>query len=337
MCDALDGDRHRVAARVAHERCGERSSKGIVNCSGAEAPAAGAPTAQAQTAASSTRACASLLLVSKGSPVRAGRSTGTLRPGRAAGTGGNPRLARRPPSILRWPASPRYGERRIRWRPRAGRSRRGRRLSRGRLARATAAAADLERSSAPLEAAVLLAEGSWYAKLAHGAAAHSRSRARRPTSPETPRATRPRSSTHGSAMRSSGTAGTRKRSVSGCGRRPARRRPIPHALHADGRAPAGRPPPQTGIGIPAARAREAGDREALRDALTFQALAEIHLGLLREARHRPSTSRRRWGAARAATDSRRSACSRGSRPSSPTSRRAARDSTRRPGSPQHWA
>jgi DNA-binding CsgD family transcriptional regulator len=34
----------------------------------------------------------------------------------------------------------------------------------------------------------------------------------------------------------------------------------------------------------AARAREAGDRFSLRDALTFQAISEIHLGLLREAR-----------------------------------------------------
>ena len=33
----------------------------------------------------------------------------------------------------------------------------------------------------------------------------------------------------------------------------------------------------------ALRAREAGDGEALRDALTFQSIAEIHLGLLREA------------------------------------------------------
>ena len=33
----------------------------------------------------------------------------------------------------------------------------------------------------------------------------------------------------------------------------------------------------------AARAREAGDRDSLRDALTFQAMTEIHLGLLREA------------------------------------------------------
>jgi DNA-binding CsgD family transcriptional regulator len=34
----------------------------------------------------------------------------------------------------------------------------------------------------------------------------------------------------------------------------------------------------------AARARQAGDRFSLRDALTFQAISEIHLGLLREAR-----------------------------------------------------
>jgi DNA-binding CsgD family transcriptional regulator len=33
----------------------------------------------------------------------------------------------------------------------------------------------------------------------------------------------------------------------------------------------------------AARAREAGDRDSLRDALTYQTMAEIHLGLLREA------------------------------------------------------
>ena len=36
--------------------------------------------------------------------------------------------------------------------------------------------------------------------------------------------------------------------------------------------------------VTAARARAAGDHFALRDALTFQAISEIHLGLLREAR-----------------------------------------------------
>lgn len=155
----------------------------------------------------------------------------------------------------------------------------------GAAALVTAAAEDVERQ-APLEAAALLAEGSWYALLAYGPA-RALELARR-----------------AAGLADEGDGGvaliTRAR--------------LGDALQWDGhyaearrewlRAAAIRTAPEPRLlctrtnallragdltraresaYAAAARARDAGDGAMLRDALTFQAMSEIHLGLLREA------------------------------------------------------
>lgn len=153
------------------------------------------------------------------------------------------------------------------------------------LALMTAAAEDVERDD-PHAAAVLLAEASWYAFLAHG--------------PE-----RALEVARGAARLAADASGRVALIVHGR---------LGDALQWNGRyaeaqpewlkAAAAKTSPEPQLLVTrtdallragelvaaresayasAARAREAGDRDSLRDALTFQTMAEIHLGLLREA------------------------------------------------------
>lgn len=149
----------------------------------------------------------------------------------------------------------------------------------------TAAAEDVEGGD-PYAAAVLLAEASWYAFLAHGPA-RALQVARRATELASGADGRVALVVHG-----------RLGDVLQWNGRYAEAQP--HWL----RAAAATIPPEPQLLIArtaallrggdlvasresaytsAARAREARDRDSLRDALTFQAMAEIHLGLLREA------------------------------------------------------
>ena len=154
------------------------------------------------------------------------------------------------------------------------------------LALMTAAAADLERS-APLEAAVLLAEGSWYAKLAHGAARalEIAGRAAHLAGDAEGDAAAIVHARLGDALQWNGRYAQAQREWLRAASGPPSADPHMLCTRTGALLRAGRlPQARESAYAAAARAREAGDKEALRDALTFQALAEIHLGLLREAR-----------------------------------------------------
>src|SRR4051794_7362763 len=153
------------------------------------------------------------------------------------------------------------------------------------LALMTAAADDVERDD-PLEAAVLLAEASWYAQLAHG-----------PT-----RALQVAHRAADLAAEADGDVALIVHSRLGDalqwnGRYMDAQREWLRAATARTAADANLLVARTDVLLragelaaahesayaAAARAREAGDAASLRDALTYQVISEIHLGLLREA------------------------------------------------------
>jgi DNA-binding CsgD family transcriptional regulator len=153
------------------------------------------------------------------------------------------------------------------------------------LALLTAAAEDVERDD-PLAAAVTMAESSWYARLAYGPeralqlarrAAHLAAGADGPTELVV-------YSRLGDALQWNGCYAEAQSAWAKAAS--AAVRPEAHLLAArtdallrtgDLRAA------RESAYYTAGRAREGRDPEALRDALTYQAIAEIHLGLLREA------------------------------------------------------
>lgn len=154
------------------------------------------------------------------------------------------------------------------------------------LALLTAAAEDIERRT-PLDAAVLLAEASFHAMLAHGPAralelARSAAEVTRGADCDSEIIIRARL---GDALQWNGRnreameewlAASEIRGSTD----PRVRCAQAAALLRAGRLVAAR----EGAYAAAARARRAGDRFSLRDALTYQTISEIHLGLLREAR-----------------------------------------------------
>ncbi|MDP9283576.1 MAG: helix-turn-helix transcriptional regulator [Actinomycetota bacterium] len=154
------------------------------------------------------------------------------------------------------------------------------------LALLTAAAEDIERRT-PLDAAVLLAEASFHAMLAHGPAralelALSAAEVTRGADSDSEIIIRARL---GDALQWNGRnreameewlAASETRGSTD----PRVRCAQAAALLRAGRLVAAR----EGAYAAAARARRAGDRFSLRDALTYQTISEIHLGLLREAR-----------------------------------------------------
>jgi DNA-binding CsgD family transcriptional regulator len=153
------------------------------------------------------------------------------------------------------------------------------------LALMTAAAEDVEQAD-PLEAAVLRAESSWYALLAHGPSrALQIARAAVDLAGEVDgRVDLIVHARLGDALQWNGLYLEAQREWL----RAAAARTAPDAnllvtraeiLLRAGELAAGRESAYAA----AARAREAGDPESLRDALTYQVTAEIHLGLLREA------------------------------------------------------
>ena len=154
------------------------------------------------------------------------------------------------------------------------------------LALLTAAAEDI-RPRAPLDAAVLLAEASFHAMLAHGPAralelARDAADVIRGADGDSEIIIRARlgdalqwNGRNREAMEEWLAAGATQGSTD-----PRVRCTQAAALLRAGRLVAARERAYAA----AARARQAGDRFSLRDALTFQAISEIHLGLLREAR-----------------------------------------------------
>jgi DNA-binding CsgD family transcriptional regulator len=153
------------------------------------------------------------------------------------------------------------------------------------LALMATAAEDVERD-APLSAAVLWAEGSWYALLAHGAeralqlAQHAAELANGATG-DVALIVHARL---GDALQWNGRYADARRSWIEAAAAPTPTDPrllctrADALLRADDLVRA-----RECAYAAAARAEEAGDRPSIRDALTFQAHAEIHLGLLREA------------------------------------------------------
>jgi DNA-binding CsgD family transcriptional regulator len=153
------------------------------------------------------------------------------------------------------------------------------------LALVTAAAEDRERE-APREAAVLFAEASWYARISHGPA-RALELARRAATlgadaeGDVELIIRSRL---GDALQWSGRYAEAQRewlraAAAGTSSEPHLLCARTDALLRAGELTRARESAYAA----AARARDAGDRAALRDALTYQALAGIHLGLLREA------------------------------------------------------
>ena len=153
------------------------------------------------------------------------------------------------------------------------------------LALMTAAAEDVERED-PHAAAVLLAEASWYARLAHSPA-RALEIARRAAGLAADTDGRVALIVHarlGDALQWNGRyAEAQPEWLQAAA---AKTPPEPEllvtrtdALLRSGQLVAARESAYAS----AARARTAGDRDALRDALTYQTIAEIHLGLLREA------------------------------------------------------
>jgi len=153
------------------------------------------------------------------------------------------------------------------------------------LALMATAAEDLERD-APLSAAVLWAEGSWYALLAHGAeralqlAEHAAALANGAAG-DVALVVHARL---GDALQWNGRYADARRSWIEAAAAPTPTDPrllctrADALLRADDLVRA-----RECAYAAAARAEEAGDRPSIRDALTFQSHAEIHLGLLREA------------------------------------------------------
>lgn len=149
----------------------------------------------------------------------------------------------------------------------------------------SAAAEDLEPTD-PFEAAMLFAEASWYAQLAHGPE-HALEVARRGAGLASNAGGRVRLTVHarlGDALQWNGQYSAARRAwlkAADVSTPPEPRilatRTVIHLRLGD------LVTARDGAYAAAARARAAGDREVLRDALTFQAIAEIHLGLLHEA------------------------------------------------------
>jgi DNA-binding CsgD family transcriptional regulator len=149
----------------------------------------------------------------------------------------------------------------------------------------TAAAEDVERQ-APLEAAALLAEGSWYALFAYGPARalELARRARRLSGDEDGGVTLITRARLGDALQWNGRYAEARREwlQAAAIRTPPEPRLLCTRTNALLRAGELRAARESAYAA-AARARDAGDGAMLRDALTFQVLSEIHLGLLREA------------------------------------------------------
>ncbi|HET9322384.1 MAG TPA: hypothetical protein VFO03_00780, partial [Gaiellaceae bacterium] len=153
------------------------------------------------------------------------------------------------------------------------------------LALMTTAAEDVE-GAAPHEAAVLLAEASFYAHLAHGPA-RARQLAERAAMLGADAEGDVALIVHsrlGDALQWNGRYEQAQREWL----RAAAVEPSPDAhllcTRTNALLRAGELSPAREVAYAAAaRARDSGDRPTLRDALTFQTMAEIHLGLLREA------------------------------------------------------
>ena len=154
------------------------------------------------------------------------------------------------------------------------------------LALLTAAAEDLQRR-APLDAAVLLAEASFHAMLAHGPAralelARSAADVIRGADGDSEIIIRARL---GDALQWNGRNREALQEWLAAGATHGSSDPRVRCTQAAALLRAGRlVDGRERAYAAAARARQAGDRFSLRDALTFQAISEIHLGLLREAR-----------------------------------------------------
>ena len=153
------------------------------------------------------------------------------------------------------------------------------------LAVVTAAAEDLERVD-PLQAAVLLADASWYARMSHGAARSlelARSAAELADGAEGGVALVV-GARLGDALQWNGHYAEAQREWLGAAA--AKTAPTADLLcqRAAALLRAGELTRARETAYAAtARAHEAGERSLLRDALTFQAISEIHLGLLPEA------------------------------------------------------
>jgi DNA-binding CsgD family transcriptional regulator len=153
------------------------------------------------------------------------------------------------------------------------------------LALMTAASEDVERDNS-LEAAVLLAEASWYAQLAHGPtrALQVAQRAADLAGEADGHVALIVHSRLGDALQWNGRYMDAQREWLRAAA--ARTAPQPNLLVArtDVLLRAGElVAAHESAYAAAARAREAGDAGSLRDALTYQVISEIHLGLLREA------------------------------------------------------
>ena len=154
------------------------------------------------------------------------------------------------------------------------------------LALLTAAAEDIERRT-PLDAAVLLAEASFHAMLAHGPAralelARSAAEATRGADRDSEIIIRARL---GDALQWNGRNREAMEEWLAAGRIRGSTDPTVRCAQAAALLRAGRlVAARERAYAAAARARRAGDRFALRDAVTYQTISEIHLGLLREAR-----------------------------------------------------
>ena len=153
------------------------------------------------------------------------------------------------------------------------------------LAAMTAAAEDVERDD-PHAAAMLLAEASWYARLTHGPerALEVARRGAQLGDKADGRVALVVHSRLGDALQWTGRYREAQREwlQAAAAKTPAEPQLLlmrTNALLRSGELVTARESAYAS----AARAREAGDRDALRDALTFQTMAEIHLGLLREA------------------------------------------------------
>jgi DNA-binding CsgD family transcriptional regulator len=154
------------------------------------------------------------------------------------------------------------------------------------LALLTAAAEDL-RPRAPLDAAVLLAEASFHAMLAHGpvrALELARSAAEVAPDADGDSAIIIRARL-GDALQWNGRNREAMEEWLAAGEIPGSTDPRVRCTQAAALLRAGRlVEARERAYAAAARARQAGDRFSLRDALTYQTISEIHLGLLREAR-----------------------------------------------------
>jgi DNA-binding CsgD family transcriptional regulator len=152
------------------------------------------------------------------------------------------------------------------------------------FALATAAAEDLARE-APSEAAVLFADASWYALYAHGPQRALQLARRAATLGAEGSAALVVQARLGDALQWNGRYTEAQREwLAAAAAAPTSRDPLLLCARTDALLRASELTRARESAYAAAlRARDAGDGAALRDALTFQAIAEIHLGLLREA------------------------------------------------------